>query len=55
MVEKNRIHEGSVLGEQRLPGQLHASALVHLEQLDLDDVALLDDVLGLLGAAVLEL
>ena len=30
-------------------------ALVDLEQLDLHDVALLDHVLGLLGAAVLQL
>ena len=30
-------------------------ALVDLEQLDLHEVALLDDVLGLLGAAVLQL
>ena len=44
-----------LLREQRLPGQLHPAALVHLEQLDLDDVALLDDVFGLLGAAVLQL
>ena len=37
------------LREQRLPGQAHAAALVDFEQLDLHDVALLDDVLGLLG------
>src|SRR5690606_35303187 len=43
------------LGEQRLPGELHAAALVHLEQLDLDDVTFLDDIFGLLGAAVLQL
>src|ERR687887_2121570 len=46
---------GLLLGQERLPGELHAPAVVHLEQLDLDDVALLDHVLGLLGAAVLEL
>src|SRR3954452_15435361 len=44
-----------LLGQQRLSGQLHAAPLVDLEQLDLDDVALLDHVLGLLGAPVLEL
>src|SRR5690606_3020909 len=43
------------LGQQCLPGELHAAALVHLEQLDLDDVTLLDDIFGLLGAAVLQL
>ena len=30
-------------------------AVVHLEQLDLHDVALLDHVLGLLGATMLQL
>ena len=54
-VEANRVHDGLLLREQRLPGELHAAAVVHLEQLDLDDVALLDHVLGLLGAAVLQL
>src|SRR3954449_4776968 len=44
-----------LLGDQRLPGQLHAAAVVYLEQLHLDDIALLDDGLGLLGAAVLQL
>src|SRR5919201_5059650 len=44
-----------LLGQERLPGELHAAAVVHLEQLDLDDVALLDHILGLLGAAVLQL
>src|SRR5712691_440119 len=46
---------GLLLGQQRLPGELHASAVVHLEQLDLDDVALLDHILGLLSAPVLQL
>src|SRR5919107_772588 len=46
---------GLILGQERFPGELHTAALVHLEQLDLDDVALLDHVLGLLGAAVLQL
>ena len=55
VVELNRFHDGLLLGQQRLPGELHAAALVHLEQLDLHDVALLDHVLGLLGAAVLQL
>src|SRR5882672_8100565 len=41
--------------EQRLPGQLHAAALVHLEQLDPHVVAPLDDILGFFGAAVLQL
>src|SRR5712691_9108526 len=44
-----------LLGQERLPGELHASAIVHLEQLDLNDVTLLDHVLGLLGASVLQL
>src|SRR5574341_284211 len=45
----------SGLLEQRLPGEPHAAALVDLEQLDPDRVALLDHVLGPLGAAVLQL
>src|ERR1700694_99897 len=44
-----------VLLEQRFPRQPHPAALVHLEQLDLQMVTLLDHVLGLLGAAVLQL
>src|SRR6266496_6030653 len=44
-----------LLGQERLPGELHASTIVHLQQLDLDDVALLDHILGLLGASVLQL
>src|SRR3954471_16261445 len=44
-----------LLGDERLPGQLHAAAVIHLEQLHLDDVTLLDHVFGLLGAAVLQL
>ena len=54
-VQEDRVHGAYSLGMQRLPGKLHAAALVHLEQLDLDDVALLHDILGLLGAAVLQL
>src|SRR3954470_14269472 len=41
--------------QQRLPGELHSAAVIHLQQLHLNDVALLDDILGLLGAAVLQL
>src|SRR5712671_5287316 len=44
-----------VLLDQSLPGQLHAAALIHLEQLDAHVVAPLDHVFGLLGAAVLQL
>src|SRR5882724_1118747 len=44
-----------VPGQQRLPGELHSAAVVYLEQFDLNDVTLLDHVLGLLGAAVLQL
>src|SRR5437899_639850 len=43
------------LFQQRLPGQPHAAALIDLEQLDAHVVALLHDVLGALGAAVLQL
>src|ERR687892_1723561 len=46
---------GLIPGQQRLPGQLHSAAVVHLEQFDLDDVTLLDDILSLLGASVLQL
>src|SRR5713101_5411376 len=41
--------------EQRLPGQPHPAALVDLEDLHLDVIALLDDILGALGAAVCQL
>src|SRR5260221_10421804 len=44
-----------VLLEQRLPGQLHAAPLVHLEQLDPHVVAPFYDIFGLLGAALLQL
>ena len=43
------------LRQQRLHRQPQASALVAIEELDLHAVALLDHVLGLLGAAVLQL
>src|SRR5918992_4334249 len=55
LVELIRFHEGSVPGQQRLSGKFHAPAVVDLEQLDLDNVTLFDHVLGLLGAAMLEL
>src|SRR5262245_47193406 len=54
-VSRRTVSTELILGEKRLPGKLHAAAIVHFEQLDLHDVALLDDILGLLGAAVLEL
>src|SRR5262249_52319675 len=44
-----------VLLDERFPGEPHPAALVHLEQLHLQVVALLDDVFGLLGAAMLQL
>src|SRR5687768_6473368 len=43
------------LGQKRLAGQTQASALIALDQLHLDPVALLDHVLGLLGATPLHL
>src|SRR5690242_14178556 len=55
LVEANRFHEELVPGQQRLPRQLHSAAVVDLQQFDLDDVALLDHILGLFGAAVLKL
>src|SRR5438067_1623996 len=44
-----------VLLEQRFPRQPHAAALVHLEQLDPQMIALLDHVFGLFSAPVLQL
>src|SRR5262245_30303021 len=54
-VSRRTVSTELILGEKRLPGKLHAAAIVHFEQFDLHNVALLDDILGLLGAAVLEL
>src|SRR5690349_18648756 len=54
-VSRRTVSTRLILGDQGLPGKLHATPFVHLEQFDLDDVALLHDILGLLGAAVLEL
>src|SRR6185437_9501853 len=50
-----RAEPSSVLLHQGLAGELHPAALVHLEELDLHGVALLDHVFGLFGAPVLEL
>src|SRR5436189_140944 len=44
-----------VLLDQRFPREPHPAALVHLEQLHPEVVALLHDILRLLGAAVLQL
>src|SRR5687767_13259358 len=52
---RRTVSTGSLLRDQGLPGQLHAAALIDLEELDLHDVALLHDVLGLLHAAMLQL
>src|SRR6266516_6777960 len=46
---------GLVLLDQRFPRQPHATALVHLEQLHLQMVALFDDILRLFGPTVLQL
>src|SRR6185369_10481273 len=44
-----------LLREERLPRQPHSALLINLQQLHFDDVALLDHVLGLLGATLLNL